>query len=250
MSKSKNMTQSETRTIKRSQITLNPFNPKRHSDDEVNRQLRNFKKVGYLGGIVWNEVTGNLVDGHRRVFAQDIFFGYGVDENIDYDIKVEVCQLDEKQEKEQLTFMSMANTKPDFQMIAQYIGDIDAENAGLSDSEYKAILNFIPKDDVELKTIELNDLVMDTAVFDRPKTEYEQTEDPEARAKRIEEIKAAKHVDTNITHDSNDENLILSFANAEDKQVFLDFFGVFSHERIVSGSVLLDFLEAKGYIES
>lgn len=246
--KEKGLQQSETKTIKRSQINLNPFNPKRHSDDEVKKQLKNFKTVGYLGGIVWNETTGNLVDGHRRVFAQDIYFGYDKDTQNDYEIKVEVCHLDERAEKEQMTFMSVANTKPDFQLIAEYIGDIDVENVGLSEAEYQAILNFVPKDE-PVETITLDDLVMDNAVFERPKTQYETEMSDEEKQKRIEEIKAAKHVDTNITHDNNDENLILSFRDAESKQIFLDFFGIYSQERIISGEVCLDFLEAHGYIE-
>lgn len=246
----KELTQSETRIIKRSQINLNPFNPKRHSDDEVKKQLRNFKRVGYLGGIVWNEQTGNLVDGHRRVFAQDIFYGYDKNNTNDYELKVEVCNLDEKSEKEQMTFMSVANTKPDFQLIAEYISDIDVENVGLSDAEYNAILNFVPKPDEPVETITLDDLVMDNAVFERPKTQYETEMSEEERQKRIAEIKAAKNADTNITHDSNDENLILSFRDSESKQIFLDFFGIYTQERIVSGEVCLDFLEAHGYIES
>jgi hypothetical protein len=246
----KELQQSETRTIKRSQINLNPFNPKRHSDDEISRQLKNFKKVGYLGGIVWNEQTGNLVDGHRRVFAQDIFYKYGQEDGTDYSLKVEVCHFDEKTEKEQLTFMSMANGKPDFQLIAEYIGDIDFANAGLSEAEYKAILDFVPSEaDISEQTIDLNDLVMNNAVFERPKTQYEQGGlSEEDRQRRIDEIKAVKHSDSNITEDSQDTNLIISFQNQEDKQVFLDYFGVFSQEKIVSGSVFLDVLAARGLV--
>ena len=245
----KELQQSETRTIKRSAINLNPYNPKRHSDDEINRQLKNFRKVGYLGGIVWNEATGNLVDGHRRVFAQDIFYKYGQDGENDYDLKVEVCNLDEKTEKEQLTFMSMANGKPDFQLIADYIGDIDFANAGLSEAEYKAILEFVPSEsDIELPPIDLNDLVMNNAVFERPKTSYETEMSDEEKQQRIAEIKAVKHSDSNVTQDSQDTNLILSFPTAEDKQIFLDYFGVYSNEKIVSGSVFLDVMESRGLI--
>lgn len=245
----KTLQTSETRIIKRSQIKLNPFNPKRHSDDEINKQLRNFKRVGYLGGIVWNETTGNLIDGHRRVFAQDIYYGNNKDSEVDYDIKVEVCQLDEKAEKEQMTFMSVANTKPDFQLIAEYISDVDFENVGLSEADYKAIMNFVPREDEPVQTVTLDDLVLNNAVFERPKTDYEQGMSDEEKQKRIEEIKAAKHVESNETYDANDDNLILSFRDAESKQIFLDFFGIFTQERIISGEVCLDFLAAHGYIE-
>ena len=66
------MKNSETIVIKRSQIHLNPCNPKRHSDKQIEKQKANIKKVGFLGGIVWNKRTGNHSDGHRRVMALDI----------------------------------------------------------------------------------------------------------------------------------------------------------------------------------
>ena len=65
------MKQSEIKIINRSQINLNPINPKRHTDEQIKQQKKNLKKVGFLGGIVWNKNTGNLVDGHRRIQALD-----------------------------------------------------------------------------------------------------------------------------------------------------------------------------------
>ena len=43
--------QSETAEILRSQINMNPFNPKRHSEEKVLEQKRNFMRVGFMGGI-------------------------------------------------------------------------------------------------------------------------------------------------------------------------------------------------------
>lgn len=43
----KELKQSETITIQRSQINLNPYNPKKHTDEAVKNQLKNIKKVGY-----------------------------------------------------------------------------------------------------------------------------------------------------------------------------------------------------------
>ena len=80
------MKSSETIVIKRSQIRLNPCNPKRHTDKQIAQQKSNIKKVGFLGGIVWNRQTGNLIDGHRRVMALDLIHKYDGSQN-DYDIK-------------------------------------------------------------------------------------------------------------------------------------------------------------------
>ena len=119
---------SETIIIKRSQINLNPINPKRHTDRAVKLQEKNLKKVGFLGGIVWNRNTGNLIDGHRRIMAMDLYYKY--DGANDYDVKVESVELDDKTEKEQLTYMAVGNTKPDIDLIAKYIGDNKFECRG------------------------------------------------------------------------------------------------------------------------
>ena len=84
---------STTEEIRRSTITLNPDNPKRHTDRQVKQQVANIKANGYLGGIVWNRTTGNLVDGHRRVQALDIIHKYDGTPATDYTLKVEVAWL-------------------------------------------------------------------------------------------------------------------------------------------------------------
>ena len=136
----KELKQSETRVIKRSQINLNPINPKRHSDEKVKLQKKNLQKVGFLGGIVWNEKSGNLIDGHRRIKAMDLYYKYDGTLNTDYDVKVEIVNLDEKTEKEQLTYMAIGNTKPDIDLIANYISDIDYSDVGLDIGELNDIL--------------------------------------------------------------------------------------------------------------
>ena len=95
----KELKQSETRIIKRSQINLNPINPKRHSDERIKLQKKNLQKVGFLGGIVWNEKSGNLIDGHRRIKAMDLHYKYNGTSGADYNVKVEVVRLDDKTEK-------------------------------------------------------------------------------------------------------------------------------------------------------
>ena len=88
-------------------MNLNPINPKRHSDEKVKLQKKNLQKVGFLGGIVWNEVTGNLVSGHQRISVIDEVNKYNPDTRTnDYLIRVEVVHMDEKTEKEQNIFMN------------------------------------------------------------------------------------------------------------------------------------------------
>lgn len=136
----KELKQSETIIIKRSQIDLNPINPKGHTDEKVKLQKKNLEKVGFLSGIVWTEVTGNLIGGHRRVKAVDLHYKYDGNIETDYDIKVEVVILDAKTEREQVTYMAVGNTKADYDLIAEYMHNIDYSELGLNDMELKDIL--------------------------------------------------------------------------------------------------------------
>ena len=104
------MKQSETRTIKRSQINLNPQNIKNHTEEQVKLQKKNLKKVGYLGGVVWNEESHNLIDGHRRLQALDSINRYDGTPETDYDIKVECVSFDRKTELEQMAYMAVGNS--------------------------------------------------------------------------------------------------------------------------------------------
>lgn len=134
---------SVTEDIRRSVITLNPCNPKRHTDRQVKQQVANIKANGYLGGIVWNRTTGNLIDGHRRVQALDIIHKYDGTADTDYTLKVEVVEFDEKTELEQLTYMAVGNSKADYNLIAQYAAQIDTSAIGLSDEEQTQLQSLI-----------------------------------------------------------------------------------------------------------
>ena len=134
---------SVTEDIRRSAIILNPCNPKRHTDRQVKQQVANIKANGYLGGIVWNRTTGNLIDGHRRVQALDIIHKYDGTADTDYTLKVEVVEFDEKTELEQLTYMAVGNSKADYNLIAQYAAQIDTAAIGLSDEEQTQLQSLI-----------------------------------------------------------------------------------------------------------
>ena len=134
---------SVTEDIRRSAITLNPCNPTRHTDRQVKQQVANIKANGYLGGIVWNRTTGNLIDGHRRVQALDIIHKYDGTADTDYTLKVEVVEFDEKTELEQLTYMAVGNSKADYNLIAQYAAQIDTAAIGLSEEEQTQLQSLI-----------------------------------------------------------------------------------------------------------
>lgn len=228
----KELKQSETRIIKRSQINLNPINPKRHSDEKVKLQKKNLQKVGFLGGIVWNESSGNLIDGHRRIRAMDLYYKYDGTSNTDYDIKVEVVNLDDKAEKEQLTYMAVGNTKPDIDLIADYINDIDYSDIGLSESELNDILSISRIDNLPLQDT-FDDLLVPT-----PKEPISKKTDEEKK-QHMKEVK--QQVKENaIERQQNEEAFItLSFSSYAAKADLCDLIGISTDDKFAKGEDIL-----------
>lgn len=222
------MKQSETKTIKRSQINLNPCNPKRHTDEQVRLQKKNLRQVGFLGGVVWNEASGNLIDGHRRIKALDQINKYDGTPETDYEIKVEATSLDDAQEKQQLTYMAVGNTKADYNLIAPYIESIDYASAGLSHDEYKQILSL--RDSVQVDNITswdddfIQPPVTTLEVQERTSEEIAQ-EHAEKPKMTKEQVKAEKQKCTDVAVNRQEEEdlyCIINFRDAEQKRIFCE----------------------------
>lgn len=240
----KELKQSETRVIKRSQINLNPINPKRHSDERVKLQKKNLQKVGFLGGIVWNESSGNLIDGHRRIKAMDMYYKYDGTSNTDYKIKVEVVSLDEKTEKEQLTYMAVGNTKPDLDLLANYLPDIDYSEVGLSSDELNDILA-ISAVDTSLLSDSFDELLLPTD-FETIENPIPDNTTPLSYEEKKEHMKAVKQqVKESALQRQQDENayIMLSFSSFEAKSDFCDLLGISTDEKFAKGEEVLKLIE-------
>ena len=228
---------SETRVIKRSQLHGHKLNPKRHAEERIKQQAKNLKKVGYLGGIVWNETTGNIIDGHRRIKAMDLYYGYDGTPETDYDVKVEVVHMDEAAEKQQLAYMAAGDTKADLDLLAEFANDIDLGEIGLDQSEIDDILNIANGSDEETEDI-LADLVTPTKkVPEKGTAEYE-----EAKAR----VKAGKAKTREIAQrDAQNDaaHVTLSFSNYENFVAFCDLMGVAPDVKFVKGEELLQMFE-------
>ncbi len=237
--------QSETRVILRSQITLNPINPKRHVADVVKLQKKNLQKVGYLGGIVWNETTGNIIDGHRRIYAMDDYYGYDGTKDTDYEIKVEVVSLDEKTEKEQLTYMAVGGTKADIDLIAEYIGDIDYSDIGLPDDVISDILS-MTQDGIEVTT-EILDFDDTGSIQNVQKSEENPTATPattyEDKKEHMKQVK--KQVkETAVQEQLDDEAyIILSFSSYRNKTDFCQMISIAPESRYAKGEEVTRMIE-------
>jgi hypothetical protein len=236
----KEIRQSETRVIKRSSISLNPVNPKRHTDEKVKLQKKNLQKVGFLGGIAWNERSGNLIDGHRRIKAMDLHYKYDGTPNTDYDVKVEVVNLDDKTEKEQLTYMAVGNTKPDIDLIAGYISDIDYTGIGLDIGELNDILSI--NTEIPSLSDSLDDLLSHAPLFDDLDAF---NADNRTYEERKEHMKAVKQQvkESAIERQQNEEAYItLSFSSYEAKDDFCDLLGISTDDKFAKGEDVLNLI--------
>ena len=270
MASKKEIRQSETRVVKRSEINLNRLNPKRHSDENIALQVRNLKNVGYLGGIVMNETTHNLLDGHRRIFALDRIHKYDGTPETDYEVKIEVTALDENEEKRQMTYMAIGNTKADLDLIANYSADIDLSGLGFTEAEMKALEAFNAKEEDIFKPTPRGFAPTEGDVANavngnnysqpvRPESSVEEFFDflpsatqqvkgtenltpeekkaivMEGNAKNKENI--LKHSEVGLT------NLVLEFPDMDSKVYFCEFFGFDAEKDTADGTVIIDKFE-------
>lgn len=236
--------QSVTREIMRSQIRLNPFNPKRHPEEAIKLQQRNFKKVGFLGGVSWNEATGHLLDGHRRVLAMDALNKYDGTEATDYKIRVEATSMDEKTEKEQMTYMAVGNTKADMELIAEYIGDIDTKDIGLTDVEISSLLKFSQADE----SVDAAEAAPVETFFDFVPTPTVQTAEqmamtPEQKKEHVKDVRREQAEDISEYSSTQNMYVTLSFSSEEAKIAFCEAVGADSDEKFIKGEDVLGMIE-------
>lgn len=232
MAKKKTLKTSETRVVKRSLIRKNPSNVKRHNDGRVKLQEKNLKKVGYLGGIVWNETTGNLIDGHRRISAMDIYYGYDGTPETDYDVKVEVAHMNEQDEKQQLVYMGAGDTKADIDLIADIANDIILEDIGFGHAEIDDILNYgMGKEE---KTVSLLDELMK-----RRESPVKGTQAYDAAKAMVKDGKT-RNRDNAMDYAMEDRAYVtLSFSSYENFVAFCDIAGANPNDKFIKGEDIL-----------
>lgn len=234
----KKIKQSETVEIMRSQIRLNPYNPKRHSDKAVSEQKKNLQRVGYLGGVTWNENSGNLIDGHRRIKALDLLNKYDGTPEKDYPVKVEKVVFDEKQEKEQMTYMALGNTKADYELIAEYLPDIDVSAAGIDDYDLSQIQSFLPDAPVTVEAID--DFIQ--PVETEPATERNGSPSDEKKA-AVKDAKAAAKEKAIENYQALTSYITISFKDADEKRIFCELAGVGEGDMFIQGEQVLDLIQ-------
>lgn len=228
MSKSKFIT-SESIEINRSQIEPAKYNPRKISEEAKKKLKANIKRMGVMGGIVWNKRSGRLVGGHQKLMILDELQKYDREtkEN-DYTIRVEAVDLSDQEEIEQNIFLNNKNAQGEFDndILSTLLNDIEVKNTGLDD-------------------FDLNLLGFELPSFDIDEVEPEPLEEikPKSKEEKKEDIKAKKEASTekavNTAREGN-TYVMLSFNDYQGKEEFMKRFDLDSNANVISGD---DFAE-------
>lgn len=248
--------------IQRSIINFANYNPRKISPEARKSLKANLKRIGLLGGIVWNEVTGNLVSGHQRVSIIDEVNKYNSDtkEN-DYLIRVEVVRMDEKTEKEQNIFMNNRSVQGEFdtEMLRDLLDGIDYNFAGLNDFDLSMLgigdVDFRVDDEIWNKNDILNDSLsgLDDVTkngsedknIDRSCNFYQASKENQiARHNEVQKIKDRIGRQNSFEKDNGMLSyVVLSFKSPTERANFMEMFGYEFDERYIDGKEFMDRVE-------
>ena len=239
----KKIKESEVVIVMRSQIQEAPYNPKHHTKEQIEQIKKNFKKVGYLGGIIWNERTSNMIDGHKRLKAMDLIYKYDGSPDTDYEVRVEKTDLDEQTEKEQNIFQTKSRTDFDDELLRILVPDIDYTAAGLTDYDLEYL-------GLDLNADTANEVLQDVEDFYQPVKDQKELE--KAVKKELtddEKIQQVKDVKKNIEERSiekiqnMDAYVTLSFDTGKAKEAFMMRFDFDPELKMIKGERLSEMVE-------
>lgn len=227
---------SESVELNRSAIHFAGYNPRKLSEEARKTLKRGIKKFGLVGGIVVNKRTGfTVVSGHQRLSVMDELQKFP---DNDYRIRVDVIDVDEKQEKELNILMNNPNAQGswDYDALARLVPDIDYKDAGLTDAD----LNMIGCDFL-LQTEEENSLAGALEEMMQPVTEQKEAEKAARQLERAEKVAHMKDVKQQVKEQAQetaanmDAYLMLSFDTWEAKAAFCERFGYDPYQKFIKG---------------
>jgi hypothetical protein len=235
---------SESVVIKRSEINFAPYNPRDENPNVIKSLKKNFKSVGYMGGIVWNALSGNLVGGDKRIKAMDQIYNYDGTPETDYDVKVERVELAEKEEIEQNIYLNNPSVQGtyDFEKLANLLPEIDTTRAGLTSDDLDLIAAYVPDVDFGNNKPIMDDIASLGAELDE-KTAYEkaqkkaekqaETDKPETKPFEYRDVKQKQH--DAAQQAVREKYVTLSFTTYDAKYLFMTRFGFDPEETIIKG---------------
>ena len=222
--------------LNRSAIHFAGYNPRKLSDESRKTLKRGIKKFGLVGGIVVNKRTGlTVVSGHQRLSVMDELQKFP---DNDYRVRVDVIDVDEKQEKELNILMNNPNAQGswDYDALARLVPDIDYKDAGLTDAD----LNMIGCDFL-LQTEEENSLAGALEEMMQPVTEQKEAEKAARQLERAEKVAHMKDVKQQVKEQAQetaanmDAYLMLSFDTWDAKAAFCERFGYDPYMKFIKG---------------
>lgn len=269
--------QAEVREVMRSQITLAKYNPRKITPEARKLLKDNLKRVGLLGGIVWNEDTSNLVSGHQKVSIMDEINRYDSETGKnDYPITVAVAHFDDVNERQQNLFMNNKNAQGEFDddMLRKMLDGIDYTYAGFdefdmqllglgevnetmanySDTQWRESqitgTGYQAAEDAQVNEAaakmsqQFKEAAENTKV-DREKNFYEDSPDNQlARHAEIQKIKDRINKQNDIDKDGGMLSyVVVSFENPQECDNFLSSFGYPAGQKYINGKEFLHKLE-------
>lgn len=235
---------SEPIEIARSSIRFANYNPRKITDSALRRLKKNIKRVGMLGGIVWNERTSNLVSGHQRVTILDQLNGYDGTEETDYILRVDKVNLSEKEEKEQNIFMNNQSVQGEFDMDAlrNLLPDIDYKDAGLTEQDLSIIGIDIDMPVLEEIRAEIEDM---SGFYNENKDKEKRIAElsKEAKIAHNKEVKQQVKEAAQKQAQDMDAYVMLSFDTFEAKAAFCKRFGYDPYMKFIKGEVFSEQIE-------
>ena len=191
-----------------------------------------------------NRRTGlTVVSGHQRLSVMDDLQKFP---DNDYCIRVDVIDVDEKQEKELNILMNNPNAQGswDFDTLAQIVPDIDWKDAGLTDAD----LNMIGVDYL-LQTKEESSIADALSDMMAPVTEQDAADKAAKQLERATKVAHMKGVKQQVKENAQkqaenmDAYVMLSFDTFEAKAAFMARFGYDPDMKFVKGEVFSDQIE-------
>lgn len=241
---------SESVELNRSAIHLADYNPRKLSDESRKTLKRGIKKFGLVGGIVVNKRTGlTVVSGHQRLSVMDELQKFP---DNDYRIRVDVINVDEKQEKELNILMNNPNAQGtwDFDALARIVPDIDYKDAGLTDADLNMIgVDFLLQTEEESSIADELENMMSPVVEQREaekaerKAERDAVKAAQEEADRAAKVAHMKDVKQQVRENAQkqaenmDAYLMLSFDTFVAKAAFCERFGYDPYAKFIKGEV-------------
>lgn len=233
---------SESASLRRSQIKPASYNPRTISDEGYKQLKRSIKRYGVVGGIVVNQATGyTIVGGHQKVSVLDELNKYDeATHKNDYTLRVELISVDEKTEKSLNVALNNPNIggQWDYDALRELVPDIDYKDVGLTDAD----LNMIGCDFL-LQTEEENNIAGELNSMMSEVNEQREAEKAQRQMERAAKTAHMKEVKKQVKDAAQkqaqdmDAYIMLSFDTWEAKANFCRRFGYDPYDKFIKGEV-------------